>query len=113
MRAAWLSVRYLSTAGPKKLKYLAALPWEGPPTPVRFCVKTCFLKLLSAFGMPLRLFKLVTALAMALFCLDVCQRHVRSHYVSRTYGPDVKAALDAAAQSAAAMVFLDLISNPI
>lgn len=113
MRAAWLSVRYLSTAGPKKLKYLASLPWEGPPTPVRFCLKTSFLKLLTAFGMPLRLVKLVTALAMALFCLDVCQRYVRSHRVSRTYGPDVKTALDAAAQSAARTSPLDLISNLI
>ena len=61
--------------------------------------------------MPLRLFKLVTALAMAEFCLDVCQRYVRSHRVSRTYGPDVKTARDAAVQSAAGTAALDLISN--
>ena len=50
---------------------------------------------------------------MAKFCLDVCQRYVRSRRMSRTYGPDVKTALDAAAQSAAGTLSLDLISNLI
>ena len=54
-------------AGPKKLSYLASLPEPGPPIPVRLPVKTCFLKPLRALGMPWRLLRLVTALAMAEF----------------------------------------------
>ena len=53
----------------------------------------------------------MTALAMAEFCLSVRQRHARSHGVKKTYGPDVKTALDAEAQSAAGMLLLDLVRH--
>ena len=54
-------------AGPKKLKKVAPLPELGPPLPVRFPVKTCFLKEFRALGMPRRLLRLVTAEAIAAF----------------------------------------------
>ena len=74
-------------------------------------MKTCFLKELTALGMPSRLFRLVTALAMAEFSLGVCQWHAWSHGVEKTYGPGVKTALDAEAQSVAGILPLDLVRH--
>ena len=85
-------------AGPKKLKKVASSPELGPPLPVRFPVKTCFLKEFRALGMPRRLLRLVTALAIAALAV-----------------PLVKTAFVALAQSAAGMFvgLSDLKASPI
>ena len=54
---------------------------------------------------------MVTALAMATFCLGVYQWHAWFPGVGKTYGPAVKTALDAEAQSAEGMVALDLVRH--
>ena len=48
----------------KKLKYVVSSPLLGLPTPVRLPVKTCFLKVFTALGIPCKFSSTVTSWAI-------------------------------------------------
>jgi len=93
-------------AGPKKVKYLALFPSLGPPLPLSCSVKTCFLNELRPFGIPSRLFRLLTAVAIAAFGLIKISETSAQMTGLDTYLPAVLIALDAELQSTSGMLLL-------
>ena len=76
----------------------------GPPLPTSCCLKTCFLNELRLFGIPLRLPRLLTAVAIAALGLTKVSDISSQMTYLDTYSPLVLTALDAELQSAPGML---------
>jgi len=74
-------------------------------------VKTCFLNVLRAFGIPSRLFRLLTAVAIAALGLTKISETLAQMSGLNTYLPAVLTALDAELQSASGCCYCACISK--